>query len=292
MNRPKVGLVLGGGGTRGLAHIGVLKVLLREQIPFDFIVATSMGGIVASLYGLGKSLDEIGEGMQQGMALNNPETSVLDNVKNVGLVSSRGRQQRMRQQLESVIGDQTFADLQIPVSLMAVDMLQGKEVVLQDGPLVPAILASSAVPGVFPPVVIDGRQLMDGGVIDSVATHVAFEQGADKVIAVDVYPALETENIWSDPIGDITGVRWNAWLGRGDEAEFKRPSLMASLWRASRIMTWHLHDQRLKLHPPDVYMRPAVDAIGSLDFKDTKGPIEAGVIEAERHLEALRELCI
>ena len=63
----------------------MLKVLLREQIPFDFIVATSMGGIIASLYGLGKSLDEIGEGMRQGMALNNPETSALDNVKNVGL---------------------------------------------------------------------------------------------------------------------------------------------------------------------------------------------------------------
>ena len=290
MSRSKIGLVLGGGGTRGLAHIGVLKVLLREQIPFDFIVATSMGGIIASLYGLGKTLDEITEGMQNGMQLNNPETGALDNVKHVGLVSSRIRQRRMRQMLEEVVGDQTFADLKLPVSLMAVDMLQGTEVVLNSGPLVPAILASSAVPGVFPPVIIEDRQLMDGGVIDSVATHVAFEQGAEKVIAVDVYPALETDNIWSDPIGDITGVNWKTWFGRSSDEAFQRPSMLASLWRASRIMTWHLHTQRLALHPPDVYMRPAVDAIGSLDFTDTAGPIEAGVIEAERHLDALRGL--
>lgn len=287
MNRPKVALVLGGGGTRGLAHIGVLQVLVREGIPIDFIVATSMGGIVGVLYALGAAPETIADGMQRAMLLYDREAGPLENVKQIGLVSSRLRQRRMREQLDTVIGTRTFADLQLPVSLMAVDMLQGTEVVLDDGPLVPAILASSAVPGVFPPVIINGRQLADGGVIDSLATHVAFARGADRVIAVDVYPELETDDVWSDPIADIIGVDWNGWLGRESD-ELKRPSLLASLWRASRVMTWHLHQQRLAAHPPHVYLRPAVDSIGSLDFTDTDGPIAAGVAVAEQHLEALR----
>lgn len=286
----KTGLVLGGGGTRGLAHIGVLQVLMREQIPIDFIVATSMGGIVGVLWALGNSPDAIAAGLQRALVLNDPETGPLDTVRQVKLVSSRARQQRMRQQLQDAIGDRTFADLQLPVSLMAVDMVLGDEVVLSEGPLVPALLATSAVPGVFPPVVIDDRQLADGAVIDSLATHVAFAQGATRVIAVDVQPALDTDHAWVDPIADITGIQWNTWFGRISGDEPKRPGVLPSLWRSSRIMAWHMHQLRLEQHPPDVLIRPAVDAIGTLDLNNTTRPIAAGIVEAERHLDALLAL--
>ncbi len=283
MERPKVGLVLGGGGSRGLAHIGVLEVLTRESIPIDLIVGTSMGGIVGVLFALGYSPTQMAEGMT---ALQ--DNSLLESMK---LLSARGRQRRAREHLAEALEGKTFADLEIPVTLMAVDMLYGQEVTLTEGPLLPAVLASSAVPGAFPPVTLDGRQLADGGVIDSLATHVAYDQGADKTVAVDVYPALEKDDPWTDPFSAIMGFQLPATIfSLSTDGIKKIPTMAASMWRSFRVMTWYLHQQRLATHPPHVLLRPHVEAYGSLDFKDVQGPIQAGVIEAERRLEALKSL--
>jgi NTE family protein len=153
------------------------------------------------------------------------------------------------------------------------------------------LLASSAVPGAFPPVKHNGMELADGGVIDSLATHVAFEQGADKVIAVDVYPALDKDNPWVDPISGIMGVQLptNIFSTSGNSAN-KVPTLAASIWRSVRVMTWYLHQERLAAHPPDVLLRPDVDSYSSLDFRDIDNPIQAGVVEAEGYLDKLRAL--
>ena len=285
----KVALVLGGGGSRGLAHIGVLKVLQREGITVDCIVGTSMGGIVGVLHARGDKPDGIATKLQAAMDLSYPSGSKIHNVK---LVSSRMRQRRLHEQLEAMLGDITFADLKLPVTLMTVDMISGQEVALSDGPLIPALLATAAVPGVFPPLNMDGMQLADGGVIDSLATHMAFAYEADRVIAVDVYPALETEDPWDDPISAIMGFQLPiSWLnGTDEENKVVHPNVFSSMWRSVRVITWHMHQTRLASHPPDILLRPDVDHYGSLDFKDTKGPIQAGIEEAERHLEALRAL--
>ena len=221
--RSKIGLVLGGGGSRGLAHIGVLEVLVREQIPIDLMVATSMGGIIAILFSLGYNPVEIAAGM----------TEIRSSSLAMKISGARARQRRIRDQLADILGDKTFADLNIPVTLMAVDMVHGEEVPLSDGPLLPAILASSAVPGAFPPVKHQGRQLADGGVIDSLATHVAYDQGADKIIAVDVYPPLEKDNPWTDPISAIMGFQLPAGIfsTNGNGAN-KVPTVAASMWRS------------------------------------------------------------
>jgi NTE family protein len=274
---------LGGGGSRGLAHIGVLEVLVREQIPIDLMVGTSMGGIVAVLFGLGFSPAQIAEELSplQG-------ASFIDRLK---LISSRGRQQRAREHFAETLEGKTFADLTLPVTLMAVDMVHGREVTLRQGPLLPAVLASSAVPGAFPPVNHHGMQLADGGVIDSLATHVAYEQGVDKIIAVDVYPPLEKDKPWTDPISAIMGFQLPSGLfstsGNGVD---KIPTAAASMWRSVRVMTWHLHQQRLLAYPPHVLLRPEVSSYGSLDFKDVDGPRQAGVVEAERCLAELQAL--
>ena len=367
---PKIGLVLGGGGSRGLAHIGVLEVLLREQIPIDLIIGTSMGGIIALLFALGYSPGEIAQKMQslqQSGALNMKRVTnrlqkhlppdflmglgmgsllglflvlarsitrkargaramkyidplvgatlggvmgfLVARLRNLPqtaadsltsqrkaltlktLIGSRARQRRVHNQLLDALHGKTFTDLAIPVTVMAVDMLHGEEIKLNEGPLLPAVLASSAVPGAFPPVKHNGRELADGGVIDSLATHVAFEQGAQKVIAVDVYPALEKDNPWTDPLSAIMGFQLpsNIFSTSGDGPD-QIPTAAASMWRSVRVMTWHLHQQRLIAHPPDVLLRPAVDRYGSLDFKDVTGPIQAGVEAAERHLEELKAL--
>jgi NTE family protein len=169
---------------------------------------------------------------------------------------------------------------------MVVDLRHGREIVLDEGPLIPALLATSAVPAVFPPVEHHGMTLADGGVIDSLATHVAFERGAEIVIAVDIYPALE-EELWTHPAEAIMGVKlpslWNSRI-------IKIPSMLESIWRSSRVMAWHLHRARLATDAPHVLLRPAVERFGSMDFKDIKGPLAAGVAEAERCLPQIKAL--
>lgn len=274
-----IGLVLGGGGSRGLAHLGVLKVLEREGIPIHLLVGTSMGGLASVLFSLGVSPDRI-----------IGEMGVLQNrsLINVRLLSARARQRTIRSLLHRALEGKTFADLKIPTALMAVDMVCGKEVALNEGPLMPAALATSAVPAIFPPVEIDGMQLADGGVIDSLATHVAFAMGADRVIAVDIEPPLEMDNPWTDPISAIMGSQLPLLSGLSNSS--KTPGILASVWRAVRVANWHLHTERLAAHPPDVLLRPDVAQYGSLDFKELQGPFLAGMSEAERHLDEIKAL--
>ncbi|WP_119065812.1 patatin-like phospholipase family protein [Aggregatilinea lenta] len=275
----KIALVLGGGGSRGMSHLGVLEVLDREGIHVDLIVGTSMGAIVGTLYALGYEPAFLAERFGQLQ---------LNTLLGVNLFSARARQRTVAAWLEEPLAGKTFADLKIPLVVTAVDMVHGREVELDEGPLIPALLASSAMPAVFPPVEHDDMHLADGGVIDSLATHVAAERGADKIIAVDIQPPLSEERIWGDPLYDIIG--FGMPFGLFTSGPGGSPSMLASIWRSSRIMTWHLHQSRLDAHPPDVLMTPEVGGYGSLDFKDTEGPRQAGIAEAERHIEALRAL--
>lgn len=275
--KPKIGLALGGGGSRGLAHIGVLDVLEREKIAIDFIVGTSMGGIVGALFAAGISPEIMGERMADLGG-----TNLF--VRNA--FSARARQATIHKYLEPVLKDKTFADLRIPLTLMAVDVHQGQEVALSDGQLLPALLATSAVPAVFPSVEIDGRSLADGGVIDSLATHIAHAQNPDILIAVDVYPPLEQDDSWHDPLSDIMGFASPLSLFSIND----RPSMIASIWRSVRILTWYVHEQRLRDFPPDILVRPAVESYGSLDFRDIEGPLLAGADAMLEHLPALQAL--
>jgi len=276
---PKIALVLGGGGSRGVAHIGVLQVLVREGIPIDLIVGTSMGAIVGALFAFGISPQELESYFAKWQG---------NSLFSLNLFSARARQRVVEEQIETVLKGKIFTDLKIPTIVMAVDMLTGHEVALSGGLVTPALLASSAVPAVFPTVEIDGMQLADGGVIDSLATHIAFEQGAEKMIAVDIYPQLE-QNGWSDPLGAIMGVELPFNLLAANPIS-KSPSMVSSLWRSIRIMTWNLHTTRIAAHPPDVLLRPDVGKYGSLDFKDFKSPLAAGIAEAERCLPQIKAL--
>lgn len=279
--RPKIGLVLGGGGSRGVAHVGVLQVLARENIPIDLIVGTSMGGIVGAFFAGGCTSDRLLDCLEpfRGNA-----------VLNMNIFSARARQRTLRTWLHRTLaGFETFADLSIPLIVSAVDMLQGREVAISEGPLIPALLATSAMPAVFPPVDWEDMRLADGGVIDSLATHLAFKHGAERVIAVDIYPALDEDNPWVDPVSAIMGVELPFNL-LGSTNDSRPPSMLASIWRSRRIITWHLHQTRLDAHRPHVLLRPAVDSYSSLDFKDLNGPLQAGIAAAERHIDAIRAL--
>ncbi len=270
---PKIALVLGGGGSRGIAHIGVFEVLEREHIPIDLIVGTSMGAIIGVVYALGMPPAEIAEYVHGWQG---------NNVFSMNLFSARARQRQIEKQLYAVIGEKTFADLNIKMVMLAVDMNTGKEVILDSGPLLPAVLASSAVPVVFPPIEMNGMKLADGGVIDSLNTEVAFVHGAQKVIAVDIYPMID-QDTWDDPLGAIMGIDLPLVSTSADNP-------ISAAWRSIRIAMWYLHAKRVSLNPPDVLLRPEVGHYGSLDFNDVNGPLSAGRAEAEKHLEAIRAL--
>jgi NTE family protein len=274
--RPRVALVLGGGGSRGIAHIGVLEVLQRENVPIDLIVGTSMGAIVGALFAAGISPQVIGENLSRMSGIN---------LFSLNVFSARARQQRVRHELTRGLDSKTFADLNIPLAVTAVDMVSGQEVVLDHGELIPALLASSAVPAVFPPIEMGGMQLADGGVIDSVATHVAFRYQPHIVIAVDVYPPLEQDNPWVDPISAVIGMQIPFVSGTLPWA--KSPNMIGAMWRSVRVITWHTHEQRLKAHPPHVLIRPPIGDAGSLDFSDVQRPYFAGVQETEARLDEI-----
>lgn len=278
---PKIALVLGGGGSRGLAHIGVLQILEREQIPIQLVVGTSMGAIVGTLFAMGMSSQAI---------LEEAERIRFSNVFTMNLFSAGARQRIVREYLAALIGEETrFEDLKTPLVMMAVDMLRGHEISLDSGPLIAALMATSAIPAVFPPVEHLGMQLADGGVIDSLATHAAFEHGAERVIAVDVYPPLEKNNPWVDPLSAVMGFELPFGLFGGSDGN-RSPGMLSSMWRSFRVMAAYLHEERLKKHPPDILLRPGVEGYGSLDFKDLIGPVRAGAEEAEKHLEQIKAL--
>lgn len=182
--RPKLALVLGGGSSRGLSHIGLLKAFEEEGIPVDYIVGTSMGSVVAGLYAAGFSADNL-EHMVRHIALGDLFVPTLP--PRGGLIDSR----RFEIFLDELTEEMHFADAPIPFYTVVMDLNTGQEVTLSQGRLSQGILASMSVPGVFPPVVIDGRYFVDGGLRNLTPVSVARGVGADVVVAVDVRRTID-----------------------------------------------------------------------------------------------------
>lgn len=189
VKRKKIGLALGGGAARGLAHIGVLELLEKEGIPIDYIAGTSAGSLVGSLYAQGKSSREIRE---MAIEMSAVEKALLwdPTIELSGIFAGK----RITKLLSSVIGNVKFKELKIPFSCVAVDIISGEEVVLKEGSVVEAVRASISIPIVFTVAKKDGRYLVDGGLLNPVPVDVAREMGADFVIAVNVLPLIGKKN--------------------------------------------------------------------------------------------------
>jgi NTE family protein len=184
----KVGLALSGGGARGFAHVGVLKILVENGIPIDLIAGTSAGSIVGGAYAAGMSIDEIAA-MAAKVGWTNmtrPSLSPLGALTNAPMAAFLTRELPVK----------TFEELRLPFAAVAFELGSSQEVVFKDqGDLVLAICASCAVPGVFAPVRgPSGALLVDGGVTTPLPVNVVREMGADIVIAVDV---LSSGNVYS-----------------------------------------------------------------------------------------------
>ncbi|MFT4416105.1 patatin-like phospholipase family protein [Fredinandcohnia humi] len=189
MNEPTIGLALGSGGARGFAHLGVIKVLKEENIPINFISGSSMGALVASFYGAGLDIERLYK-----LASAFKRKYYLDfTVPKMGFIAGK----RVKELIRVFTHGKTIEQLDIPIAIVATDLLTGERVVFREGSVSNAVRASIAIPGIFVPEKLDGRILVDGGVIDRVPISVVKEMGADIVIAVDVSHVKINEEITS-----------------------------------------------------------------------------------------------
>ena len=269
MNR-EVAVALGGGGARGLAHIGVLAELERAGYRVGALAGTSIGGVIASFYAAGQSPAEIGvwaEGAW-GRELFRLRPS------SGGLLSI----DRIRELLETALAERTFDDVRCPLALTAVDLHTGSEIVLTQGRLVDAVLATIALPGIFPPREQGETRLVDGGVIDPVPVGPVRSLHGGPVVAVvlsarpgsppgpsafDMIPAFGVISHWR--IGQALQV-----VGRSMEI-------------ASRLFA----ELRLQMDRPEVVVRPELDQIGILDTPEPGPVIEVGRQAMSRQLDEL-----
>jgi NTE family protein len=180
--RPKIGLALGGGFARGIAHIGVLRVLEEHEIPIDFIAGTSVGALIAATYASGTALDEM---QRQGAA-----TTFRDfgrwTLSRMGMASN----ERLEHFLHKFTPAQSFNEMKIPLSIVATNLINGKSVHFTDGEIGPALRASCAYPGLFLPVQYRGQIFVDGFLTETVPAEAAREMGAEIVIGVHLEPGL------------------------------------------------------------------------------------------------------
>ncbi len=292
-SRPKIGLVLSGGGARGFAHIGVLKILEENNVPIDYIVGTSMGSIVGGLYAIGLTPEEIESGVR-GIAWEN----VFDDFANRDYKSFRRKQddfdffnlQRVGitdeglqirpgliegQQIEIALDRlaypgfhiNDFDKLKIPYRAVATDIATGDPFIIKSGNLARAMRASMSIPGALPAITIDETLLVDGGIANNVPIDIIREMGADIVIVVDVSaPLADKENLKSGI--DVTG-------------------------QLTTILTRRIADIQIKtLNENDVLIVPGEKDISSSDFDKYAALIKSGEIAAVEKLEGIKKLSL
>lgn len=200
-NRPggeKVGLALGSGIARGLAHIGVLRVLEREGIPVDMVAGTSIGALVGALHAMGKNADEI---LKTAREIGSRRFNYLVdlNIPKTGLI--RGK--KIEEKLKQLYGDTEFFDLLLPFKCVATDIDSGEEVIIDDGPVWEAVRASISLPVILAVAKCKDRFLVDGALVNPVPVDIVKDMGAGFVIAVNVIPDRSIRDATEPNIFDV-----------------------------------------------------------------------------------------
>lgn len=252
---PKLGLALGGGAARGFAHIGVLQVLEEEGIKPSLVVGTSAGSVVASFYASGKTGQQL-----QWLADTMDETQFTDWANPF---SGRGilRGEALGKYINSQLNGMKIEDMKLPLGIVATDLRTGDGILFRRGDVATAVRASSAVPSVFEPVQIAGKDFVDGGLVSPVPVRYARQMGADLVLAVDI-------------------------SSRPEDA--KTTDMLKVLLQTFSIMSKSI--SQLELTQADVVVRPALPDIGSTEFSARKKSIEAGRAAMKQAMPQLRAL--
>ena len=290
---PCIGLVLGGGGARGAAHIGVIEVLEREHIPICRLAGTSMGSIVGGLYAAGFAPDEMRDilgdldwsdlfsddpsRVEMPMRRKQDDYRYLLNfeigykngriITPVGVVQGQKLLMLLRRLLVSTWDVADFDTLPIPFRAIATDIVAGKEVVFGKGDLPLAIRSSMSVPGAFAPTNVNGQLLVDGGVMNNVPIDVARGMGAQRLIVVDVGSPLAEESELSNPVALLNQM-------------------------VSALMADKTRHQLDSLTPDDILIQPKLGKLGSSEFNRCKEAIDIGRAAAEAAVDRLRRYSV
>lgn len=306
LKHPNITLVLGSGAARGLAHIGVLKVLEVKKIPISMVAGSSMGALIAGAYAAGLSAKQMEEIACETNWLRVAKLFFPRRLQREGLLDGR----RIEEFLIALIGEQEIEELNIPFAAVATDIWTGEEIVLRNGSLVKAIRASISFPFVFAPVQINGRFLVDGGVVNPLPVNVAKDLGADFIIAVRSTPASDRkirqmnsgEIVTKKKTGtasnstsffqrflnfmyDDTDTSTNRNKHPGEQSLVVKPGLRYHAIQVSTIMENMIISLRLQHSPPDILISPNIDTYQFMDFTRSREIIEAGEEAARLALE-------
>ena len=251
---PRIGLALGGGAARGFAHVGVIAILEQQGLRPDVVVGTSAGSLVAALYASGKTAAEL-----EGAALAMEETTLTDwtlPFANRGMLRGTALAKYVNAQVQG----RTIERMSLPLGIVATDLANGEGVLFRRGDTGTAVRASSAVPGVFQPVEIAGREYVDGGLVAPVPVRYAQQMGAELVVAVDISSAPD---------------------GNAATDSFK------VLLQTFAIMGQTIN--RHELASAQVVVRPALKGVGSAAFGERQRSIAAGREAMLAAMPALRQ---
>ncbi len=294
-NKNIIGLALGSGAAFGLAHIGVLKVLERENIQIGAVSGASIGAVIAAMWGIGLSSKEI-ENISGRMKRKFNVMRLMDFTFPIsGILAGK----RLKRFLGAILGDRTFDDLKVPVKIIVYDLANRESFAIDKGKLVDAVYKSIAVPGIFQPVIEDGRMFVDGGILDPLPVDALFKSGANKVIAVNVLPgprniyernmalkelAKEEENIIRNGSWDErTGVR----LARFFRKVFT-PNIFDVIMTSMQAMEYSLAE--ISCSRADVSLHPVLSDAISTDFHLVKNFVKIGEGETLKNIEKIRAL--
>lgn len=313
-SRKKVGLVLGSGSSRGWAHIGAIEALEEARIPIDFIVGCSVGSYVGALYASNSlsSLKEFvlrmnGQKVFSYFDVVFPRSGLLDGTRKVRELFS------MHTDVEE------FEDLALPVCMVATDLKRGGKVLLQSGNIMKALQATMSIPGLFAPVQINGRWLVDGGLVDPVPVGVAKAMAADVVIAVDLNSGLisrrearkqakRAEEDGGAHVDDAEPeykyelLKKLADYYESAETSFKTkihdlfrkeeeiPDIIDTVMTSINIMQERITRINLAVEPPDILVQPRLGDLKMMDFDQVDHSIEEGYLGVMERIDDIKAL--
>lgn len=276
------GLVLGGGGARGFAHLGALRAFEERRVPIDIIGGTSMGAIIGAQYAAGAGVDAIVEAMRRGFVQQNPICDYT--VPLVSLITGN----RMARVLTRMFGEARIEDQWRPFFCVATNLSRATIAVHRQGPLAFAVGTSAAVPGLAPPLIQDGDFLVDGGLLDNVPVAVMRQVSSGTVFAVDVSQRVEFRTT-REPYTHLSGwrvLRDRLGLSRRRDAD-PVPSMLKLLWRSTVLNS--VHRSAAVRRSSDVYIHPALDGIEIFDWREMDRAIEAGYRTTLESLDRWRD---
>lgn len=273
MNK-KIGLALGGGGGRGIAHIGVLEVLEREGIPFNMIAGTSAGAAIGALLAQGKNSDYM-KTLAKSWDWKHRAQAIDLTLPRSGFIAGR----KVKEFLKNIIGDVQFSQLKLPFACVATDILTGEEIVINHGSVLEAVRASISLPIIFTVARWQDRYLVDGGLVDPVPVSVLKDMGADFIIAVNVTPRMATGNEKIYP--EETDIK--------KTPATKEPNILNIIMKMSGITNSQVVEASLE--GADVIIEPRLAGIGIGDFNHIdKCILEGGLAAIDAVLEIKRKL--